>query len=205
MMTRTITQAVSSTQQNPRLSGWAKIGTVVTILAFCTAFLPLASAGCGGFVAPGRSHAIPAVPGSAVATASASQNSTTSNPTAPVSIVGLWNLTFTSGGEVVDVAFDAWHSDGTEVLNDYTNPINGNVCLGAWQQTGPRAYKLKHPSWYFDGSGNLLGTVIIHETVLLSRDGNSFSGTYTDDVYDVSGNFLEEFSGQLNATRMKMD
>src|SRR5579863_1508681 len=46
------------------------------------------------------------------------------------SIVGLWNVTFLSGGQVVDVAFDAWHGDQTEILNDYTDPIEGNVCLG---------------------------------------------------------------------------
>jgi hypothetical protein len=124
---------------------------------------------------------------------------------ASVSIVGLWNLSFVSGGEVVDVAFDAWHSDGTEILNDYTDPIEGNVCLGVWEQTGPRTYKLKHPSWYFDNNGTLLGTVVIHETVNLSADGNSFTGSYTDDVYDVSGNLLEAYSGKLKATRIKPD
>jgi hypothetical protein len=121
------------------------------------------------------------------------------------SIVGLWKATFTSGGQVVDVGFDAWHSDGTEILNDYTDPVEGNVCLGVWRQAGPRTYKLKHPSWVFDNTGTLLGTVIIHETVRLSADGNSYSGSYTYDVYDVSGAFVEEFTGDLSATRIKPD
>jgi hypothetical protein len=121
----------------------------------------------------------------------------------PVSIVGLWNVTFSSGGEVVDVAFDVWHSDGTEILNDYTNPIEGNVCLGVWVQTGPRTYKLKHPSWSFDQNGNLQGTVWISEVVMLSPDGNNYSGSYKYDIYDTSNNFVEEFTGQIKATRIR--
>jgi hypothetical protein len=122
---------------------------------------------------------------------------------APVSIVGLWNVSFLSGGAVVDVAFDAWHSDGTEILNDYTNPIEGNVCLGVWEQTGPRTYKLKHPSWSFDAGGNLQGTVIIGEVVTVSANGNSYSGSYTYDIYDIAGNFIEAFTGTIKATRIK--
>lgn len=120
-------------------------------------------------------------------------------------IVGLWNVTFTSGGEIVDVAFDAWHSDGTEILNDYTNPIEGNVCLGVWMQTGPRTYKLKHPSWSFDSTGTLLGTVIIRENVTVSPGGNSFRGTYAYDIYDTTGAFVTELTGTLGATRIRPD
>jgi hypothetical protein len=121
------------------------------------------------------------------------------------SIVGLWNLNVYSGTDLVDVAFDAWNSDGLEVLNDFTDPIEGNVCLGVYEQTGPRTYTLKHPSWYFDTNGTLLGTIVINEVVHLSKDGNSFTGTYADDIYDVSGNFLEELTGNLSATRITVN
>ena len=135
-------------------------------------------------------------------------NFATVTPAYPIgspSIVGLWNVTFTSGGQTVDVAFDAWHSDGTEILNDYTNPIEGNVCLGVYEQTGPRTYKLKHPSWAFDTTGTLLGTVIIKENVQVSPDGNSYHGNYTYDIYDTTGTFVEELSGQISATRIRPD
>jgi len=121
------------------------------------------------------------------------------------SIVGLWNVTFSSGGETVDVAFDAWHSDGTEILNDYTNPIEGNVCLGVWTQTGARTFRLKHPSWAFDTTGTLLGTVIIRERVVLSNDCNSYHGNYTYDIYDTTGAFVTELTGTLSATRIRPD
>lgn len=142
-----------------------------------------------------------AAPANAVAHADAA----TSNAAAPVSIVGLWDVTFSSGGQTVDVGFDAWHADGTEILNDYTNPIEGNVCLGVWVQTGARTYKLKHPSWSFDTSGNLLGTVVINEWIQLGAGGNSYHGSYTYDIYDTTGAFVEEFTGQISATRIKPD
>jgi len=193
--------AVTSTPREPRLSGPTMR---VLLAAFLSVGLaaPFASANCvsKGLTQPQFSslaQTSPAPPERAQPPALDSKT--------PVSIIGLWNLSFISGGEVVDVAFDAWHGDGTEILNDYTDPIEGNVCLGVWEQTGPRTYKLKHPSWYFDNNGTLLGTVVIHETVTVSTDGDSFSGSYTDDVYDVSGNLLEAYSGQLKASRIKPD
>jgi len=124
-------------------------------------------------------------------------------PSLSSGIVGLWKVTFSSAGEIVDVAFDAWHSDGTEILNDYTNPIEGNVCLGVWEQTGVRSFRLKHPSWSFDTTGALLGTVVIRENVTLGPDCNSYKGTYRYDIYDTAGAFVTELTGTLTATRIK--
>jgi len=121
------------------------------------------------------------------------------------SIVGLWSVTFYSEGATVDVAFDAWHSDGTEILNDFTDPIEGNVCLGAWTQTGPQTFKLKHPSWTFDGNGNLTGTAYILETVTVASGGNQYQGTYTINFYDTSGNPEGSVSGTLAASRITPD
>jgi hypothetical protein len=122
-------------------------------------------------------------------------------------IVGLWNIKFTSGNQVVDEGFDAWHGDGTETLNDTPPPVTGNVCLGAWTQTGRNTFKLKHPSWVYDEATNtqVIGQAIIRETVSVSRDGNSFSGSFTVDVIDTFGNSLAHFEGQVRATRIKPD
>lgn len=133
-----------------------------------------------------------------VETPATSVAQTSGNP----SIVGLWQVTFLYDGEVFDEAFDAWHSDGNEVLNDYTNPIEGNVCLGVWEQTGRNTYKLKHPSWTFDSSGNLTGTAIIRETVIVNATAQSYSGPVTVDVYDLSGNLTATYSEQVEAKRI---
>ena len=122
-------------------------------------------------------------------------------------IVGLWDIKFYSGTQVVDEGFDAWHSDGTEILNDTPPPVTGNVCLGVWIQTGRSSFKLKHPSWIYDVTTNtqLAGQAIIRENVTVSRDGNSFSGTFTTDVYDTFGNLQAHFDGQVKATRIRPD
>ena len=120
------------------------------------------------------------------------------------SIVGLWFIQFSSGGYIVDQAFDAWHSDGTEILNDFTDPIEDNVCLGVWSQSG-QTYKLKHPSWTFDTNGTLTGTAFIGETVTLAGDGNSFSGTYTINLYDITGKPAGQYHGTVSATRVMPD
>jgi len=174
------------------------------VAAFCSLGLtaPLAVADCSN-KSLGRYVTVPRA--TSAVQSSAAERAPIAALKNPPSIVGLWNVTFSSGGEVVDVAFDAWHSDGTEILNDFTDPIEGNVCLGVWEQSGPLTYKLKHPSWSFDMNGTLLGTVVIHEVVRLSPDGNSYTGNYKYDIYDTSGAFQEEFTGTIYATRIKPD
>ncbi len=46
---------------------------------------------------------------------------------------------------------------------------------------------------------------MLHETVKLNVNGQSYTGAYTLDIYDVSGYFVEEFAGFLKATRIKVD
>ena len=104
---------------------------------------------------------------------------------------------------MINFGYTQFHSDETEILNaGARSPAQQNFCLGVWQQTGTRAYKLKHPSWYFDTNGNLLGIVIIHESVSLSADGNSFSGPAVEDIYVTSGNLLDVLTAQVMATRI---
>jgi hypothetical protein len=121
------------------------------------------------------------------------------------SIVGLWRTTFTSGGQVVDEGFDLWNSDGTEVLNDDPAPATGNVCLGVYVRSSRATYKLKHPSWTFDNAGNVNGTAIIREQVTVAAGGNSYAGTYTIDIYDLSNNLLAHFAGPIAAQRITVD
>jgi hypothetical protein len=105
----------------------------------------------------------------------------------------------------VDQAFDVWHSDGTEILNDYTDPIEGNVCLGVWTQTGPETYQLKHPSWTFDINGNLTGTAYILETITVGSGGNEYGGPYTINFFDLSGNPVGTYPGTIKAYRITAD
>ena len=165
------------------------------VLALCAGFAPQAKA-C---TVPGLSPIRPAVvlpPGFTPPLghiASVTRNSS-------IPIVGLWHVKIYSGGVLVDNAFDAWTSDGLEILNDYTDPIEDNVCLGTWTQTAAQSFKLEHPSWTFDTSGNLTGTVFILENVTV--DGDEFDGTYTVNAYDVSGNPVGSYSGTVHGVRI---
>ena len=202
-MNSNLAAVVSSSHRRQLRRGVLSIALGILSLSIA---LPIASAQCGAANLT-RSQAVPLLPEAALApsimTITVPQAAARAGtPTSQSSIVGLWQVNFFSSGQIVDVAFDTWHSDGTELLNDYTDPINGNVCMGAWSQADGVTFKLKHPSWYFDGSGNLLGTEIIHETVQVSQDGNHYAGSYRIDVYDTQGSLQATFGGTLQASRI---
>jgi len=120
---------------------------------------------------------------------------------APAGVQGLWQVNFSSGGQVVDMAFEAFHSDGTEFLNDITPPQEGNVCLGVWVQSDRTSYKLTHPAWTFDGSGNFTGTAMIEETLSMTN-ADKFTGSYTLNYYDTNSVLLATYAGTVSATRI---
>jgi hypothetical protein len=121
------------------------------------------------------------------------------------SIVGLWKVTFFFDGQVVDQAFEVFHSDGTELMNDTAPPASGNVCVGVWANTDGRTVKLNHPSWTFDAAGNLNGTATIKTSITLDHTGNSFSGTFTVDVFSLTGVNLQHLAGTVSGQRILVD
>jgi hypothetical protein len=140
------------------------------------------------------------------------------------SIVGMWHVTFTSkgsgsalpSGTPVDDALVVWHADNTEIMNSKRPPQDGNFCLGIWQQTGRCSYKLNHFAWFnnnYDPTnpaslseiGSPAGPVQYVELVTLSPDGNNYTGTFTLDAYDTSGNVATHITGVLSATRITMN
>jgi hypothetical protein len=123
-------------------------------------------------------------------------------------ITGLWKAVYMSGGAVVNVGFNIWHSDGTEwALDSLAPPFQGNTCAGVWEQTGPRTYKTVHPSFNYDSAGlTVVGVFIERVKVTLSLDGSRFDGTFTFDNYDFQGNLLPgSVAGTLTATRINVD
>jgi hypothetical protein len=126
-----------------------------------------------------------------------------STPTPEPSIAGLWNVQFLADGQVSDLGFDLWNSDGTEVLNDTSPTSEGNVCLGVWAKTAPLTYQLKHPSWIYDDAGiNVIGIVMIKEQIKLDPAGNAYAGTFSFEGFDLSGNSLFGESGTIVAERI---
>ena len=146
---------------------------------------------------PAAAASLPNRPASAATDRGAAAVASTPTP------VGLWYTQFRVDGQLVDDGFDVWLSDGVEILNDSVAPSTGAVCVGIWTQTGPNTYTLKHPSWAFDDTGmNLIGIVMINETITVSVDGSSYQGKGSTDIYDLPGNAVAHFDFTIAADRI---
>ena len=61
------------------------------------------------------------------------------------------------------------------------------------------------PGVTMNGNGNFVGPANIQESVTLSRDGKSYSGTFTIDQFDTNGNTLAHIVGKITAQRVTPD
>jgi hypothetical protein len=132
------------------------------------------------------------------------------------SIVGMWHVIFTAQtmngapfSGVIDNSVVVWHRDGTEIMNSARPAQDGDFCLGVWTRTGKLKYYLNHIPWQGNdtenapsGIGNPQGGAQLIEKVTLNPNGNCYSGTFTLDAYDTSGNLTVSFTGVLAATRI---
>jgi len=177
----------------------------LAVLACCSVFSASAHASCDHKGTQAGFLSMPFL--QAAQPAAASVPTATSNSAA--SIVGLWHVFLTSGGLPFDEGFDAWHSDGTEILVDNAPPQPANgagaVCIGVYKKTGPGTYLLRHVFWTIDSNGNLSGSGVIIEIVTLHAGGDSYHGTFKYDAYNLSGNLIFEATGDLNAERITPD
>jgi hypothetical protein len=132
-------------------------------------------------------------------------------------IVGMWHVAFTAEGNTggppdgtpIDNALATWHSDGTELMNSARPPQDGDFCMGVWKKTGNNRYKLNHFAWFANDTanapgsiGNPTGPTRILQQISLSADGSHYSGTFTLDAYDTSGNHVAHIVGVIAATRI---
>ena len=119
-------------------------------------------------------------------------------------VLGLWKKVYFSGGELNDVGFAQFSAGGTELLNDVgAFNAGNNFCVGAWKRVGPRSYDLVHTFYVFEGT-KAIGVSIERSHLIVSRDGNRFRGTWTQDNYDLSGNLTPgfHFDGTITGTRI---
>ena len=148
---------------------------------------------------------------------------------APIS--GLYAITLTAEGNppggppdgtTMDQGYGLWNADGTEMMNSGRPAASTNFCMGTWAQTGKRTYTLNHfmMSWAqeivvdqatatgynIQNDGPVFGN--IRETVTLSRDGNSYTGSVSLTNYDpVTGQPIPtaSFVGTVHGTRLTID
>lgn len=167
-----------------------------------------------------------------LASASVAKTNARPNPLrflAPIS--GLYAITLTAegnppggpqDGKTMDQGYGLWNADGTEMMNSGRPAASTNFCMGTWAQTGPRTYTLNHfmMSWGQEivvdqttasgysilNDGPVFGN--IRETVTLSRDGNSYTGSVALTNYDpVTGQPIPtaSFVGTVTGTRLTID
>jgi hypothetical protein len=127
----------------------------------------------------------------------------------PVLIVGMWTVGFYhTGNQLWDMAIEQFSADGNEMTNDNAYPpAEGNLCWGVWVRVGNGRFKMKHIGWVFDSNGTYLGRFDFAATLTLDDHGNRFTGTYTADQEDLSGNTIPDLhdEGTLKGTRFKVD
>jgi hypothetical protein len=126
-------------------------------------------------------------------------------------IVGFWRVILTAKGNagipdgtVLDQAFAQWHPDGTELMASSRPPITGSICMGTWKKTHHSHYVLNHFGISWDTGNNFIGLANIREEITLSRDGSSFTGTFTIDQYDQSKSNPVRIQGELTGQRIEV-
>jgi hypothetical protein len=132
-------------------------------------------------------------------------NSTSAGDNSGKSMVGLWHIQFTVGGQPIQEAYQLWNAGGTEVHNPNVDPRSGNVCLGVWKHGSHGTFKLAHRVWSYDSNGNFMGTIHLSETVTLGDGGRTHSGSFTLDFYDPSGSFQFEVTGSVTGERISVE
>jgi hypothetical protein len=125
------------------------------------------------------------------------------NRSVPVttSIVGFWELTYSSGGHTLFHSLQQWHSDNTEFEFADIPTIPGDICMGVWKSAG-RHYTLWHTAWTFDANGNPAGTMVLSVSDVLSKSGLSFDGTFDLKFLDKTGGLEQEITGDIKGHRL---
>ncbi len=133
------------------------------------------------------------------------------------SIVGMWKITELSKGNTnhnpsipdgaqIDFGYAQWHSDGTEFYNSGGfAPATQNYCLGVWVETSHNKYQVNHFALTYDLAGVYTGIINIRETVSVSPGGTKYSGTFTINAYDTTGNQVNHLTGQVTGERVTLD
>ena len=189
-------------------------GVVLGIVLCTTVFAPRASAQCGyveGSMAP-ASFEQPLGSARGQFESRPASFLLVSDQSYDDPIVGFWKVTFVAKGNAgipdgtpIDAGYAQWHGDNTEILNSSRPPATSNFCLGVWKNVGRSHYKLNHFGLSSNLDGTMVGPANIREEVTLGRGGSTYTGSFTIDQFDVSGNLLAHITGQVAATRITVD
>lgn len=203
-------------------SKYRAAGLACGAAVFAVLFAPAASA-CAGFDWSGKALTIlqlkqdPFDPMEAASAESALLDSQAWERNRVASIVGMWKITELSmgnknhnppipDGAQIDFGYAQWHPDGTEFYNSGGfAPATQNYCLGVWVETGHNTYEVNHFALTYTPTGDYTGIINIREKVKVSPGGTKYSGTFTIDAYDTTGNQVNHLTGQVSGERVTLD
>ncbi len=183
---------------------------------FVTLFVSNAFAGCGDLNLQGPFEFAKTSENSSLVSKSDEASASARGGLGGASIVGLWKFQLISKGNtghspsipdgaLIDYGFRQWHSDGTEIQNSAGVP-GGGFCLGVWGQTGFLTFELNHfPVAFTPSSPSPSNYINLRETDTLSPSGDSYTGTFTENIYDTKGNQVDHLAGTVTATRITVD
>jgi len=116
-------------------------------------------------------------------------------------IVGTWQVSYTTEGAPGGDAFIQWHDDGTEWENIDFPILGGNICMGSWRSLDHHRVRRSHIGWLYT-DGNLTGYFTETETDTLSHNGGSYTGQNDTKIYDLDGNLQVELTGTSSAMKL---
>jgi hypothetical protein len=117
-------------------------------------------------------------------------------------IVGLWEEHYTSDFGPQYNTYSQWHSDGLEIESP---DFSLGQCQGTFKNIGARTFKLFHVGWLPGGGPNGSVRFELRELNTVSRDRNSFDGTYDQKFFDANGILVMEDTGTIHATRLSVN
>lgn len=96
-------------------------------------------------------------------------------------------------------------------MNSVRPAQDGNFCMGVWERTGFFRYKLNHFALGNDttnsptGIGNPAGPTRFQKTVVVSPDGNHYTGNFIIDAVNPDGSPAAHLVGMIKATRVTLN
>lgn len=111
--------------------------------------------------------------------------------------------------QVPFIAVETFHADGTFIetsLIDYLPP-QGPPGQGVWERTGSREFAL---TIYGVSVGDLTnpqlqGTYKVRSKLRLNRAGDEFSGPFTIEIFDPSGDLVATLEGTAQGRRARVE
>jgi hypothetical protein len=121
---------------------------------------------------------------------------------------GSWLYTVTIPGYTFQ-GIETYSTGGcyTEADQLSFNPLGvASAGHGAWQMTGARTVNLTYLNLTFDGfsTGNPTGTLKVRQTTMMSKSGNSYTGSGDYTYYDLDGNPIPSISGTFTITATRI-